>query len=534
MRHLTWTVALLAIEASDFIESALSGLSSATLIATLAIGFLSSSAATTAALPRATADRPDDRPGAQIHVLYVLPNDGADQALDTNGTIAASVRNFQTWLKGQTGGYGMRLDTSAGELDVSFVRLTDSDAQLADRGVFMRDAIEAGTRAAGFADPDKVYAAYYGGSNTAACGGGAWPPTLLGNLAALYVKATYGAGLPCYEPARSTAGLQLMDFAMLHETLHTLGFVATCAPHETRSGHVSDSPTDLMYAGDQPWTPQVLDFGRDDYFGANRQGCLDLTQSGYYEGFPAPPVPPSVVKYALFALGNVTLQKGVRAVDGDVGSNNGTATVGKNVRVTGAVVGRTIKLRKGALPDSLFCLLLQGAPSTATCQAVTLPVVNAPQLPRVQVVPGTTAIRIPKGGSTSPIPAGAYGDVRVAPRGVLVLAGGTYVFKSIHVNPRGQLLCAAACQIDVADRVRIRSRAVLGGTGGTRAEAIRVNIARTSGKPVFAADNRSNVAAVVYAPGGRIELRNRGNYVGAFVGENIKVGQGALVQARRP
>jgi hypothetical protein len=244
--------------------------------------------------------------------------------------------------------------------------------------------------------------------------------------------------------------------------------------------------------------------------------------------------PASPFAYALFALGNLTLQNGVRAVDGDVGSNNGTATVGKNVRVAGAVVGRTIKLRKDALPDELFCLLLEGAVSTMTCQAVTLPVVSASQLPPVQVVPGTTDIRIPKGGSTSPIPAGAYGDVRVAPRGVLVLAGGTYVFKSINVNPRGQLLCAAACRIGVANRVRIRSNAVLGGTGGTRAEAIRVNIARTSGKPVFAADARSNVSAVVYAPGGQIALRNRGNYVGAFVGERIKVGQGALVQARRP
>ena len=135
----------------------------ATLIAMLAVGFVSSSAATTAALPRATTDRPDDRPGAQIHVLYVLPSDGSDEALDTNGTIAASVGNFQSWLKGQTGGNGMRLDMSGGELDVSFVRLAESDAQLAARGLFMRDAIEAGTRAAGFADPDKIYVDYYGG-----------------------------------------------------------------------------------------------------------------------------------------------------------------------------------------------------------------------------------------------------------------------------------------------------------------------------------------------------------------------------------
>ena len=243
--------------------------------------------------------------------------------------------------------------------------------------------------------------------------------------------------------------------------------------------------------------------------------------------------PESPFSYALFALGDVTLHDSVRAVDGDVGSNDGTASVGKGVRVAGAVVGRTIRLRKGALPDSLFCLLLRSDASTMTCQAVTLPVVNASQLPPVQVAPGTTAIQVPTGGSTSPIPEGAYGNLRVASRGVLVLAGGTYVFRSIRVDSRGQLLCAAACQIGVADTVRVRSNAVLGGTGGTRAEAIRVNVARTSSKTVFSADKRSNVSAVVYAPGGRIDLRNRGNYVGAFVGKTIKVGKGALVQARR-
>jgi hypothetical protein len=245
-------------------------------------------------------------------------------------------------------------------------------------------------------------------------------------------------------------------------------------------------------------------------------------------------VPGSPFAYAVFGLGDVTLKDGVRAIDGDVGSNNATTTVGKNVRVTGAVVGRTIKLRQGALPESLFCLLLKGGSSTLLCQAVTLPVVNVAQLPPVQVVPGSTTVKVPKKGSTSPRPAGAYGDLRIGARGTLVLAGGTYVFKSIRVNSRGQLLCAAACEIGVAGTVRLRSNAILGGTGGTRAEAVRVNVASTSSKTVFSADKRSNVSAVVYAPGGRIQLRNQGNFVGAFVGSSVTVGKGALVQARSP
>jgi List-Bact-rpt repeat protein len=236
-----------------------------------------------AALPRATADRPDDRAGAQVHAIYVLPGDGADRALDTDGTIEASVGNFQAWLKGQTGGRGLRLDTSQGQLDVSFLRLSQTDAQLAATGLFLRDAIERELRAAGFDQPGKIYALYYDGSNTAACGGGAWPPNLPGIVGGVYMRATFGAGFPCYDPTRSRSGLQLMDLAVLHELLHTLGFVATCSPHHTRAGHVSDSPSDLMWAGDAPWTPSVLDAGHDDYFEAHVPGCPDLADSSYLE-----------------------------------------------------------------------------------------------------------------------------------------------------------------------------------------------------------------------------------------------------------
>ena len=65
-------------------------------------------------------------------------------------------------------------------------------------------------------------------------------------------------------------GPQIMDFAMLHEVLHTMGFVPTCAAHHTRSGHVFDNPRDIMFVGDEPWRPAILDVGQDDYYHAGR------------------------------------------------------------------------------------------------------------------------------------------------------------------------------------------------------------------------------------------------------------------------
>ena len=234
-------------------------------------------------LPRATSDRPDDRQGAQVHVVYAVPSDGADRGLDTDGTIAASVANWQRWLRGQTGGRGLNLDTAGGEVDVTFNRLPQTDAAYAARGLFIRDAIEADLRSAGLALPgSKITLVYYDGSTSAACGGGAYPPSLPGTVGAVYMRGTYGGGLLCYTPSQSLAGLQIMDLAILHEALHVLGMVPGCAPHHTRSGHVSDSPTDLMYAGDQPWRPTTLDVGRDDYFEAPVAGCADLAESPFF------------------------------------------------------------------------------------------------------------------------------------------------------------------------------------------------------------------------------------------------------------
>jgi hypothetical protein len=237
--------------------------------------------ATSTALARSTSDRPDEHNGPQVHVMYLLPSDGA------------SVKNWQTWLQSQTGGRGLFLDTSQGELDITFARLPQTDGRYSGNGLYIRDAIERDLHAAGFNAPDKIYLIYYDGSSTAACGGGPWPPTLVGNVAGVYTRATYGQGSLCYTPSLSLSGLQYMDFAAVHEVMHTIGIVPTCAPHQTRSGHVSDSPTDLMYAGDQPWYPSVLDVGRDDYFEAPIPGCLDLADSPYFGATQTATPPPS-------------------------------------------------------------------------------------------------------------------------------------------------------------------------------------------------------------------------------------------------
>jgi hypothetical protein len=227
--------------------------------------------------------------------MYVLPADGADQDLDTNGTIANSIGAIERWFVGQTGGTRLRFDTYQGTYDVTFFRLTRPDAIIAATGAYVRDTVQQELNAAGFDNPKKLYAVYYGGSSTFACGGGAWPPNLKGDVAALYLNGAPPGAIPCSRNRFAAPGgvPGYWEFSIIHEIMHTLGFVAPCAPHQTRAGHVSDSPIDLMYAGDQPWHPSVLDVGHDDYYKHNIPGCLDLAKSAFLDPtLPEAQLPP--------------------------------------------------------------------------------------------------------------------------------------------------------------------------------------------------------------------------------------------------
>jgi hypothetical protein len=245
-------------------------------------------------LARSTSDRSDDvRRKPQVHVMYVLPSDGLDRALDTNGTLRNTVSSFQNWLAEKTTGKkALQIDTFSGSLDVTFFRLSRTDEEIASFGPFVRDLIEAELTSAGFTAENKLYAVYYDGTSTFACGGAAWPPTFPGSVAALYLLGLPQGPVPCSSQVFAGPGGSptYLEFAMLHEIIHTLGFVATCAPNQWRTGHVSDDPNDLMWAGDGPWVPSgwanvVLDSGNDDYYRAHVHGCLDLARSSFLAPF---------------------------------------------------------------------------------------------------------------------------------------------------------------------------------------------------------------------------------------------------------
>ena len=260
----------------------------------------------TVSRPRTLVDLADDESGYQVHLLYVVASDGEDRELDTNGAVERSVEAWNEWLAEQTSDRRLRLDRSDGALDVTFVRLDRTDAELNAFGALIRDHMEAELILKGFNDPEKIYAVYYDGGDeqTGACGSAARPPTLLGTVSAIYLRAVPAGGAPCDTNALAAAvdAPGYLEFSSVHEIVHTLGFVADCAPNNTRnqvggpatttSGHVSDSNTDLMYAGPLGWNPSVLDVNGDDYFEAGLADCLDLADSAFLDPLPASAEPP--------------------------------------------------------------------------------------------------------------------------------------------------------------------------------------------------------------------------------------------------
>jgi hypothetical protein len=71
-----------------------------------------------------------------------------------------------------------------------------------------------------------------------------------------------------------------------HEMTHNFGAVPACAPHSDGTGHVDDSPRDVLYNGPKPrdWDHLTLDAGHDDYYDTNASQCRDIIDSPYWTG----------------------------------------------------------------------------------------------------------------------------------------------------------------------------------------------------------------------------------------------------------
>ncbi len=268
------------------------------------------------ALPRATEDRPDERTGRMIHVVYVVPSDFPDERLDILGMIEDSMRSANHWFQEQTGDKRWRLDTytfewddpatpaahprSVQAVDVSFVQ-----SNLPSELLNHIDEVDSELITRGFRDPGKRYLAYVASDAGTRCGD-AWYQTSSnpdapfdGRYAAVYLNGS--ADCRTREFATGPTSPSYTETVAMQELMHNDGMVPPGAPHGCEPGvsiflgHVCLTPVALLqpdldpdrvdvmfpFVG-LPLSQKVLDRDRDDYF---RQpvGLRDLDDGLYLE-----------------------------------------------------------------------------------------------------------------------------------------------------------------------------------------------------------------------------------------------------------
>lgn len=244
-------------------------------------------------LARATADRPDDVGGSQVHMIYAVPASGTDKRFDVSAATMNMIGSINNWLAGQTSGRWLRFDTAQGAPDVTFVQLPVTDAGYEAAGVRKRDAIEADLRRLRMLAPGKIYVVFYEGGNPRACGDAPHPPDLPGVVSVAYLQGTPPGAPPCAGnpfAANQTAAPGYQEFSLLHRLLLTLGAVSAAAPNHV-GPQVGYDPRDLMYAGPQPWRPAILDVNKSNYFNPNGlpAGVFNFADSPFLTVLPKVP-----------------------------------------------------------------------------------------------------------------------------------------------------------------------------------------------------------------------------------------------------
>lgn len=234
-------------------------------------------------------DTPDDEGASSFHVLFVQ---GSDAVADANmpTTIRTEVAALDGYLFAQTGQH-LHLDKVSGQVEVTTWKIpTLTTAQLIGFPEDLTHAMLLQLGEDGFGNPfTRRWLVYIDASRphpsgTGLCGltSGQWT-TLYRDSACGTVNGSIAA---------NAVGLSANTAQVaLHEMLHGLGAVPTCAPDYdfvNNPGHVN-IPNDLMYwnAGVQPKTIDTAT--SRNYWGRNGSTpCIDLSKSAFIAPLPHP------------------------------------------------------------------------------------------------------------------------------------------------------------------------------------------------------------------------------------------------------
>ncbi|HEY3183754.1 MAG TPA: hypothetical protein VGJ77_13015 [Gaiellaceae bacterium] len=239
----------------------------------------------------AASDRVPDVPaGAQVHVLYAVPSDAADNFAAAVPGILDDVTRIDAWWRTQDPTRTPRFDlaptpecTDLGALDLTFVRLTAPSAQLSSNT--FRAVVRALPTVSGLGNDFKRYLVYFDGpvDDPSVCGvGSGGEQSGEGGYAMVLMQA-------CPRVSKAVTAA--------HELLHAMGALPLGAPHPCPGdlGHPCDSSQDILFprASSTPLEALALDVGRDDYYG-HGGSWFDLQDSALLRHLDAAQVPLTV------------------------------------------------------------------------------------------------------------------------------------------------------------------------------------------------------------------------------------------------
>ena len=272
-------------------------------------------------------------------------------------------------------------------------------------------------------------------------------------------------------------------------------------------------------------------------------------------------------KFVVFSNDMTWLKAQTTVVTGDVGANTRakhrhggdeandgdaddvTVRIGEQVimQQTGSrVVGDTVRLANKASVYNVVDNVLINRSRKATIRGtittpMTVPFLTLPALP--SVTPGTAAVDVAK-GSTRTLGAGAYGKVHVGARATLILTGGLYQMLSLNVDQAATVIFRAATEVRIKDELATDNKAKMipdPASAGLSASNLVIYVAGTDdrcshdgrddesgdrgGHTVVHIGENNIVAANIYAPRGTIWIKSRTQATGAFVGDDVRIGQ---------
>lgn len=237
-------------------------------------------------------ERPDATTGPQIHVIWAVPADGADNFATGAGRIADDLASISTWWVGQDPTRAPRLDNAVFPggtcADISFVRLPQPASSFVGAG-FALDTIKNDLETTGFGNLYKKYLVYFD------------TPFVEQDVCGISDKnfssgPTFSVVLLAGCPGVATDGIAA------HELLHGLGALPAGAPNACTAannplgqvpdpGHPCDSPQDVLYpvTNGAPLAQLILDVNHDDYY-AHSGSWDDIQDSAWLHLLAAPAI----------------------------------------------------------------------------------------------------------------------------------------------------------------------------------------------------------------------------------------------------